>query len=142
MAQLEHSMGELMKQPKQVVKDEKMCEQDIRYMRSCYPNRAKDMLEMLCETCDQMEYQGSCMFDDYPDKETLHHMVDQLYEQKKQWDMKNPTKRVENLFDNPELTLSQLEEKMEKELLLVLMCDEMHRRRMRYQRRKELFSTC
>lgn len=127
--------------PECVVKDEKMCEQDMNYMRNCYPKRAKDLLNVLYETCDEMEYEGSCMLAQYPDKETIYRMVDTIYEQSKRMEHMS-IKKEPFLFDNVELTPAQLEEKMEKDLLLVLLCDEMHRRRMRYQRRNQLFSTC
>ena len=124
--------------PEMVVEDEKQCEQDMRYLRSCYPKKAKDMVSILCETCDQMEYENSPMLISVPDKETMYQLVDRMYEEMKQVGMR---KEEPFLFAPTQMSMEQMKESMEKELLFVMLCDEMHRRRMRYCRRNQLFSS-
>lgn len=126
--------------PETVVQDEMKCEKDISYLRNCYPKTAKDMVSALCETCDRMEYENSSMLIPYPDKETIYRLVDQIYEDTKK--KTRSRKEAPFLFDNPQMSVEQMKEAMEKEMLLVMLCDEMHRRRMRYCRRNQLFSSC
>lgn len=125
--------------PETVVQDETKCEKDISHLRSYYPTKAKEMVSVLCDLCDQMEFENSSMLVPCPDKETMYHFVDQMYETFKK---KGRGRESTFLFDDPTMTTEQMMEKMEKEMLLVMLCDEMHRRRMRYCRRNQLFSPC
>ena len=128
--------------PESLVEDEMRCEKDMQYMRSCYPPRAKRMLHSLYEQCDQFDYSDSCMMAEYPDRETIYRLVDEIYEEsKKSGEVKQDMKET-YLIAEPQMTSAQIEEQFEKELLLVMLCDEMHRRRMRCQRRNQLFCTC
>ena len=40
-------------------------------MRELYPNEVKKIQKYVDEECDRMEYEGSLMFDEYPDKTML-----------------------------------------------------------------------
>ncbi|MDR1701094.1 MAG: hypothetical protein LBR68_07870 [Lachnoclostridium sp.] len=48
----------------------KMMEQenDISYLKYLYPHATKKVLPQIEEECDKLEYEGSPMFDEYPDK--------------------------------------------------------------------------
>ena len=48
--------------------DEMQNERDMKKMKELYPEVAKDVLSVVEDECDQMEYDGSMMFDEYPDK--------------------------------------------------------------------------
>ena len=128
--------------PETVVQDEMKCEKDISYLRNCYPKKAKEMVEVLCETCDQMEYENSSMLVPYPDKETIHLLVDRIYDSVKKKKENSIGRPTQGLFDNPQMSMEEMKEMMEKDILLIMLCDEMHRRRMRYCRRNQFFSTC
>lgn len=41
---------------------------DIEYMKHLYPNHIRCIQENVEECCDKLEYDGSVMFDEYPDK--------------------------------------------------------------------------
>ena len=49
--------------------DEMQNERDMKKMKELYPEVAKDVLSVVEDECDQMEYDGSMMFDEYPDEE-------------------------------------------------------------------------
>lgn len=118
-----------------LLEDEGQWKKDILYMRSCYPKRAKNWVTLLGDICDRMEYENSPMLIAYPDKESIYRMVEQIYGKDR-----NTEKGKEDpfyVFDVPAQTEAERIEQLEKELLLVLLCDEMHRRRMRYYRRKK-----
>lgn len=59
-------------------------EKDIERMKELYPRNVKKVLEMVEDECDKMEYEGSLMFDEYPDRMMLDKLVDQIYNQAKQ----------------------------------------------------------
>lgn len=128
-------MEEQDKKCQELLEDEEHWKKDILYMRSCYPKRAKNWITLLGDMCDRMEYENSPMLIAYPDKESIYRMVDQIYGQNK-----SRGKEKEDpfyVFDVPTQTETEKIEQLEKELLLVLLCDEMYRRRIRYHRRKK-----
>jgi adenylate kinase family enzyme len=51
--------------------EEEQMERDKEYMKSLYPAQAKNIQALVDEECDKLEYEGSVMFDEYPDKLSL-----------------------------------------------------------------------
>ena len=47
--------------------DDRNARRDYDYMKSIYPDTAKRVLPHIEEECDRMEYDGSMMYDEYPD---------------------------------------------------------------------------
>ena len=60
--------------------DEKREDWDYEYVRSMYPEMARRVLPYVEEECDRMEYDGSMMYDEYPDKLQLRLMCGRIYE--------------------------------------------------------------
>lgn len=48
--------------------DERRERMDFEYMKSMYPDAAKKLLPYIEEECDRMEYDGSMLFDEHPDR--------------------------------------------------------------------------
>ncbi|MDY5774708.1 MAG: hypothetical protein SPK14_02610 [Lachnospiraceae bacterium] len=46
-------------------------EKDLERMKELYPQEAKEIQRYVEEECDRMEYEGSMMYDEYPDKVML-----------------------------------------------------------------------
>lgn len=61
-------------------------ENDLEYMKHMYPKTAKTTLAYVEDECDRLEYDGSCMFDDYPDKIQLGRIVNRIYEKMRAFD--------------------------------------------------------
>lgn len=59
-------------------------ERDMERMKELYPRSVKSILEIIEEECDKMEYEGSLMFDEYPDRMMLERLVDKIYEKSSQ----------------------------------------------------------
>ena len=55
--------------------DDRNARRDYDYMKSIYPDTAKRVLPYMEEECDRMEYDGSMMYDEYPDRLQLRLMV-------------------------------------------------------------------
>lgn len=47
--------------------DERKERRDLEYMRSMYPEEVKKLLPFVERECDRMEYEGSMIYDEYPD---------------------------------------------------------------------------
>ena len=55
-------------------------EKDMERMKELYPREVKRILEFVEDECDKMEYEGSLMFDEYPDRLMLEMVVDRIYQ--------------------------------------------------------------
>lgn len=53
---------------------------DMEYMRSMYPNLIKRILPFVEDECERMEYEGSMMYDEYPDMLGIRLMADRIYD--------------------------------------------------------------
>ena len=59
--------------------DEKRDEWDYGYMKSMYPQLAKHILPYVEDECERMEYEGSMIYDEYPDKLQLRLMCSRVF---------------------------------------------------------------
>lgn len=41
---------------------------ELEYLNQLYPKEIRELREVVKETCDKMDYEGSMMYDEYPDK--------------------------------------------------------------------------
>ena len=55
-------------------------DRDMERMKELYPEEAKRIQKMVEEECDQMEYEGSMMFDEYPDRLMLKVICERIYQ--------------------------------------------------------------
>lgn len=58
--------------------DERKERQDIEYMRSMYPDMVKRILPFVEDECDRMEYEGSMIYDEYPDRLSIQLMCSRI----------------------------------------------------------------
>ena len=98
-----------------VYQTEKEYERDMERMKELYPRRMKELLAYVEEECDKMEYEGSMMYDEYPDREFLYRELLKVRER------------------HPEETMGGTEE---QDLLQVLFVNEIYRRRIYIEGRK------
>lgn len=54
-------------------------ERDRERMKELYPQEAKRIQKAVEEECDKMEYDGSLMFDEYPDRVMVQRLCDNIY---------------------------------------------------------------
>ena len=105
-------------------------EKDREVMKSYYSRRAAMIQEKVERECDRMEYDGSMMFDEYPDKFMMEHLcgkiekelLEEEHEEMKELEMQN-RRRGNDLRD----------------LIGVLLFNEMYRRRCRHRRCRRYF---
>lgn len=54
-------------------------EKDWDYMKEMYPQMAREIQDKVDEECDKLEYDGSMMFDEYPDKLMIRTICERIY---------------------------------------------------------------
>ena len=100
--------------------NERLERRDFEYMKSMYPETAKRALPFVEEECDRMEYEGSMMYDRYPDRLMLEMLCRKIYREL------NP----DHIDEEGRL---QVEERY-FHLIQVMLMQEMYRRRCRHYR--------
>ena len=60
--------------------DERIDRMDFEYLKSMYPEIAKNVLPYVEEECDRMAYESSMIYDQYPDKLQLRMMCGRICE--------------------------------------------------------------
>ena len=58
--------------------DERIEQRDFEYMKSMYPEMARKLAPYVEEECDRMEYEGSMIYDEYPDQLQIHLMCGRI----------------------------------------------------------------
>lgn len=105
-----------------VMDDERRERMDYEYMRSMYPNTAKRLLPYIEDESDRMEYEGSMMFDEYPDRLQMTMMSRRAYDKA----MKD------GILTGP--NEEQIDERWLRDLIDVMMYQEIYRRRSDHRR--------
>ncbi len=77
--------------------DEKKEQKDYEYMKSLYPETARQLVPYIEEECDRMEYTCSMIYDEYPDKVQLHILAKHVFDKfpKKEEEKKNIYELIE-----------------------------------------------
>lgn len=96
--------------------DEAWLEKDREYLVQMFPAKARLIMVMVEDECDKLEYEGSPMFAEFPDKEMIYALAEKIYKK-----------------------VSYKEDELLKHLIEVMICNEIHFRRSRYKRRRKLF---
>ncbi|MCD7884195.1 MAG: hypothetical protein LUI87_10915 [Lachnospiraceae bacterium] len=126
--------------------DEMQTEKDFRMLQGMYPAAAKELLPLIEEECDRMEYEGSAMFDEYPDYTTIYTLQRRISEAAQKAaeadgsiDMEVSARDMVRESDT-EMAVrvgtrepGQMEDTvLRSDLIRVMLLQEMHRRRSRY----------
>ncbi|MBR4027884.1 MAG: hypothetical protein IKJ01_10145, partial [Lachnospiraceae bacterium] len=56
-------------------------EKDMERMKQMYPKEVKQLQQMIDKRCDELEYEGSRIYDENPDKYMLEQEINRLYEE-------------------------------------------------------------
>ena len=59
---------------------QKVQDQEFELMKSYYPSAARRVQAQVEQECDLMDYEGSRIYDQYPDKLMLYHMCRKIRE--------------------------------------------------------------
>lgn len=108
-----------------LIAQEQRQEDDYEYITRMYSALAREILDHIEEICDQMEYDGSRMFDEYIDRAMILSLVDQIYDQMNYQEKEDCPKQ----------------ERMLHQMILALLGGEIYHRRCRYQSKKNILRT-
>ena len=113
--------------------DDYETERDLERMKSLYPETSKELFPWIEDACDQMEYEGSLMYDESPDQNQIRRLTSQIYEQvKEQYQPREGEDKDEMLAMNQETYRRYPpDQNWLSDLLQTLLVDEMFRRRCR-----------
>ena len=93
-----------------------------KLMKSYYPQTVQRIQERVEEECDLLDYEGSRLYDEYPDKYMLYHLSSRIKES-----------------IQPELSSEAVRESFLDELIQVMLYQEISRRRCRRHRCRRYF---
>ena len=118
--------------------DEGRYREDIRYIKSQYLPMSIEILSYVEEQCDMMEYDGSMMFDEFPDKTGIDKIVKAICEKAKYLEnMYQPVmEEDEDIEMNGHCTSCRGQESWLENLIRVILLNEMNFRRRRYFKRR------
>ena len=111
--------------------DECQNQRDYEYMKSVYPGTAKRLIPYIEEECDRLEYTGSVMYDEYPDRLRLYRLAMDILDRVKREENSNEESAPD--ADSPE--------KWQRigDLIQILLFYEIYKRRHRDERFTHLF---
>lgn len=96
---------------------ERIQEQEFALMKSYYPETARKIQEKVEEECQLMDYEGSRLYDEHPDKFMMHRLYRQIRSQV-----------------DGEMAAQEIPDEFLDELIQVLLYQEISRRRCRRRR--------
>lgn len=91
---------------------------DLEYLQQTYPAEVRKYQRKIAEILDKMDYEGSMIYDEYPDRASMWRLADSIVK---------ILKNEEN--SREEQTMSKEEWKKTEAIVQVLLCDEIYKRR-------------
>lgn len=97
---------------------------DLEYLQQMYPGEAKKYQKMIASILDKLDYEGSLIYDEYPDRWQLYKLSMEILERVKREEMAGSGKTTENMEDTKS-------EKWEwvSDLIQILLFYEIYKRR-------------
>jgi hypothetical protein len=109
-------------------------DRDVEYMKQLYPRTAKSIQSEIDDECDKMEYDGSMMFDEYPDKTYLDKIIDRIYD------------KVRTIEEEPQVEINSLyffpprhQQNHLRDIINIILLNEIFNRRRRHRSRRRWF---
>ena len=110
--------------------DERMEQRDIEYIKSMFPMMAKRILPYVEEEVDRMAYEGSFLYDEYPDRLQMQLMSRRIYDK---------VKNQEGINEEMEIEAEQWGNDWLEYFIQVMLFQELVRRRTQYRRDRRRF---
>ena len=102
---------------------ERIQEDDYQYITRMYSALARQILDLIEDMCDQMEYDGSRMFDEYMDRTMMLSMAEKIYDKMNDQEKEDCPKKERLLY----------------QMIVTLLGGEIYHRRCRYRRKQNIF---
>ena len=116
-------------------------EKDCRRMQELYPRDARQIQSLVDRECDRMEYDGSMMFDEYPDKFMMEHLCRKIEQEVLKEEEGNTSVLIieETCQGEQGSCGNRREEEGLRDLIGVILFNEMFRRGSRHRRQKRFY---
>jgi hypothetical protein len=108
-------------------------DRDMNYLKQLYPSSARRILNEINNECDKLEYDGSVMFDEYPDRVTLDRIVDRVFERIKDMDEEPMMEANSVSFSN------RRRQSLLRDFTTIILLNELFNRRRRHRSRRRWF---
>lgn len=120
----------------EILEEQRDEERDLRRLQSMFPETAKLLMPYIGEECDRMEYEGSAMFDEYPDPTTVRRIQQRVKDQvESQFPAEEEPKPDEMLsMQYQGRSGSRPGHNWLEDMIQVMLLEEMHHRRRRHRR--------
>lgn len=92
---------------------------DLEYLQQMYPTEAKKYQKLIAGILDKIDYEGSMIYDEYPDRWQLYKLSGEILERIKR----------EEMQENPEAQTSEEKWKWLGDLVQILLFYEVYKRR-------------
>lgn len=120
--------------------DEQEYERDMQRFKEMYPDAAKKIMQYVEEECDKMEYDGSVMFEEQPDRVMLLKIINEIYDKvQDQFDLPQEEEKEEVFTMNMDRNRRPPRKNWLGDMVQVLLFQEMHRRRCRHRNCKRWY---
>lgn len=100
---------------------------DLEYIQQMYPSEAKRYQKIIASILDRMDYEGSMIYDEYPDRWQLYKLSMEITDRIKREDTKGQEQQVED-------TMSAEKMKWLADMIQILLFYEIYKRRHNRQR--------
>lgn len=87
---------------------------DLEYLQQMYPAEAKRYQKMIAETLNQMDYEGSMIYDEYPDKWQLYRLTKIIMDKIKKMESMEPVEQM-NMGEDRDNTEEMMQNKKTEE---------------------------
>lgn len=118
---LNYDLDSLFPKEPDFYEEEELCMRDYEYMKHLYPKEVRLISSVLEEYLDRLEYEGSPMYAQYPDAVTIYRIASEIW---KKLNLKGDEKEKHQL----------------KNMVQIMVCQEMYVRRRRHDRFCRKFS--
>jgi hypothetical protein len=109
-------------------------DKDIQYMRQLYPYTAKAIQSEVDNECDKLEYDGSAMFDEYPDSTFLDRIIDRIYDRVRDSE-ELPQVEMKSIYGYP----PRRHQNYLRDIISLILLNEIFNRRRRFRGRRRWF---
>ena len=101
--------------------------QDLAYMQGLYPKVAKQVLPYIEEECERLSYEGSLIYDEFPDKLLLRLMCNRIY------------RKFKKEYECNEYFIDERDEVWYRELIEIMVYHELHKRRHKWRKCRKIW---
>lgn len=106
-------------------------ERDVEYMKGMFPKKAKVIQKNVEDMCDKLEYEGSMLYDEYPDRVMLRKYSSDIYDKVKYLEEEEEEPEEEDVFAMSR-SCTNCRNPFLQDLIDVLFFNEINRRRCRH----------